>query len=75
MKLEFKTIAVEINNNFQEEIERLAVEGWQLVPGTQPVAVYSLQRLSDIDNKEGLLTMGIDDSKIGIIKGQKIKKE
>jgi len=55
-----------ITPDIQKEIEQLAAEGWEVTPGSMPVAVYHLRRKSREMAARGHLT--IDDSKVHIIR-------
>jgi hypothetical protein len=56
--------------NMQQNIEKLRSEGWDLRENVPPVAVYHLQRPRVRQGVQaGHGGLGIDDSKIHIIKG------
>ena len=62
------------------EVERLAKDGWQLVPGVQPIAIYNLVRQKNmpvsapapVSPQAGMGTLGIDDSKIFMMRDGKL---
>jgi hypothetical protein len=62
------TQTLAIDDKLDAELKRLASEGWQLTPGTTPVAVYQLRRRPMVV-AAGRGGIAVDDSKITIIKG------
>ena len=63
-----------IDNDLQAEVKKLEAEGWELMPGILPVAVYHVVRIKNkpqfAQSAEG--NMGIDDTKVGILRGGKL---
>lgn len=76
MDLEYKTVTLEINAEFQSELKKYIDEKWEIQPGTQPVAVYHLVRIKQSPEHEfgALGTLKIDDKNIHLIRGGKIVK-
>ncbi len=73
MELEYHTTMIPITETFQEEVQKLVNEGWEVLPGTKPVAVYHLVRIKkQFASVGGLGTFKIDESKISIIRGGKV---
>lgn len=79
MEVEYTTRLIQIIDAeaHKAEVERLAKEGWQLVPGVQPVAIYNLVRQKNIPAAAqpiaaaaavGAPVLTIDDSKIFMMK-------
>jgi hypothetical protein len=77
MEVEHKVVCVPIDENHQGELEALEKQGYQLIPGIPPVAVYHLARPKpavqaeggQITNSDGpQFKLTIDDSKIFVQK-------
>jgi hypothetical protein len=66
---EHLTQTLAIDDKLDAELRRLAEGGWQLTPGTTPVAIYQLRRQVALVRAAGRGGIAIDDSKITIIKG------
>lgn len=76
MELEHSVHTFTIDETLQAKVDALVKEGWQLPPGTPPVAIYHLVRVKpEAAPQPGLNAIGtllIDDSKIMVIPaGQK----
>jgi hypothetical protein len=75
MELDTKRIEIPIDENLEERLRQLAAEGWGLVPGAKPMAVYSLCRLKEPTapniGEPVFGRMLIDDSKILVIPADK----
>jgi hypothetical protein len=73
--LEFDTLVVPLDANVQQALEAKAQEGWMLVPGTVPRAIYQIcrplqqQQPQDpqVAKKEGFGVLRIDESKMYFI--------
>ncbi len=69
MEVEYAHRAIAVDENFQAEVEKLSAEGWQLLPGATPIALYHLVRAkaqpATAPGVKGRLI--IDDSKVFII--------
>lgn len=65
---------IEINDDLPGKIEALRAEGWELIAGIPPVAIYHVVRKKIVQpSDEGAqLTMAIDDAKIGVIRNGKL---
>lgn len=76
MEVEHDIKVIPVNENLQGEIEKLAKEGWALVPGVQPVAIYHVVRPKHINSHlmapAGKGSLSIDDSKIHIMRDGKL---
>ena len=63
-----------IDNELQQEVKKLEGEGWELMPGVLPVAVYHVVRVKNkpqfAQSAQG--TMGLDDSKVSILRDGKL---
>lgn len=58
---------------FQEEVNKLASDGWEIVQGVPPVAIYHIVRDKDkVQAASMQVRMGIDDTKIGILRDGKL---
>ena len=72
---EFSVVTLAIDDNLPGAIETLRSDGWELVPGFAPVAIYHLVRLKNRLPKDMQLKMAIDDSKVGILRNGKLVQE
>ena len=67
---------LELNDNFQGQVKALEAEGWQLVPGVLPVAVYHLIRMKQPvgqgNQVGGFGDLKIDDTKIHVIRNGQV---
>lgn len=74
MELEYSTVTIPINEEFQNEVQKLVNDKWEIVPGTKPVAVYHLVRAKPAQaaGVGGFGTLNIDESKLHIIRGGKV---
>lgn len=60
-----------VDEGLQAKIDALTAEGWQVVPGIQPIAVFHLQRQKAEPAAPGLgvhARLTIDDSKVVILR-------
>lgn len=77
MEFESEIKVIPLDDNLPAELAKLAEQGWQTAPGVKPVVLYHLVR---IRNPQTLTDIGIkpqitiDDSKVGIIRGDKFIK-
>ena len=69
--MEFETKVFPLDEKLPSELRQLEEEGWQLVNGVKPVAVYFVGRVvaPRAMASEGGIT--IDDSKVSIIRARK----
>ncbi len=68
--MEFKTVSIPVDNTLQNELVKLHQEGWRLVGGCTPMAVYALCR-EPTPAPIQAMAMGkleIDDSKVFVTK-------
>ena len=70
MQLEVKTEVVEVNDQMTQKLEALQAQGWTLVAGVTPVAIYHLCR--PVQPNAALGTLKIDESQVQIIRDGKI---
>ena len=75
MELEHTVKVFPIDENMKASVDALVREGWDMVPGVLPVAVYHLVRIKPTAQAPSVTAFGvltIDDSKIQVIPaGQK----
>lgn len=80
MDVEFAVKAVEIDEHLETKIKALLVEGWSLVSGTKPVAIYHMQRVKSATAPQALLSaagsgsIAIDENQIFILRNGKLLK-
>jgi hypothetical protein len=77
MQVEHDIKIIKYDDNLQVEIEKMQAEGWRNMPGFAPVIIFQVYR-DDITKAQstsgqsagfgGQVTMGIDDSKVHIIR-------
>jgi hypothetical protein len=65
-----------LDPDLQNKLAQLQAEGWQIVPGTHPIAIYHLERHvvaapPPQPAAAGVGRMHIDESQITIIRGGK----
>ena len=65
---------IPIDANLQSTIKQLEGEGWELIPGVVPVAIYHLARNKDQLPKAmgGHGTLGIDDTKVHVLRNGQV---
>jgi hypothetical protein len=68
--MDMKVVTIPVDQNFQAEMEKLQAEGWVSMPGVAPQAVYFLVRQPQQPAGAAFGTMGVDDAKVHIIKGE-----
>lgn len=75
-EIERTTRALLIDATLPTELAKLSQEGWLVAPECVPVAVYHLARTKAQPMSEMQIeaTMTIDESKVGIIRGDKFIK-
>jgi hypothetical protein len=71
MSIEYLTKELPLDDKLEAEVQKLAAEGWELVPGFVPFATYNLQRHT-MASVGGLL---IDESKIQVIRSDGTVRE
>jgi hypothetical protein len=74
MELEYQTVMIPIDEQFQNEVQKHVEAKWEVLPGTKPVAVYHLVRVKAVQAASvgGFGTLQIDESKIHLIRGGKV---
>ncbi len=68
--MEFKTVSIPVDNTLQNELLRLHEEGWRLVGGCTPMAVYALCR-EPAPLPTSAMALGkleVDESKVFVVK-------
>jgi hypothetical protein len=78
MDIEHDTKIVKIGPDFQKDIDQLTADGWRLLPGAQPVAVYQMFREKKVEVLVNELEvqppgfaqgeMHVDDTLVGIVR-------
>jgi hypothetical protein len=69
--VEQSVMTLVIDESLPAAIEGLKADGWELIPGIVPVAIYHVVRHKNRP-KDMELKMAIDDSKVGILRNGKI---
>lgn len=74
MEVEHDIKVIPVNDKLGPELEKLQREGWTLVPGIMPVAIYHVVRAKQqhVSAPAGFGTLHIDESKIGILRDGKL---
>jgi hypothetical protein len=68
--LEFDILILPLDPSIQQALEAKTKEGWMLVPGTQPRALYQICRpvqANSLSEHKGFGQLGIDDSKVHVV--------
>lgn len=74
-ELEHAVKTLTIDEDYPVAVEALKAEGWELIPGILPVAVFHVVRLKIRPaTTDAQLNMVIDESKIGILRNGEIVK-
>ena len=55
MDIEFSVRTIEIDEHLQDKIQQMLKEGWSLVSGTKPVAIYHLQRIKQVSAAQSFM--------------------
>lgn len=71
MKVEFQTLTIPIDERVQDKVQAFVSDGWQIIPGAAPVAVYHLQRFIPDPATAGIGGITIDDSLLTIEKAKR----
>ena len=76
MDVEFAVKTIEIDEQLQSKIQAMLAEGWQLVSGTNPVAIYHVQRMKQqpLSAVAGMGGIKIDEDQIFILRNGKLLK-
>lgn len=74
MQVEFKVEVIEINEQMPTKLEAMQAQGWGLVPGATPVAVYHLSRATaaPVAGTQAFGTLKIDESGVQILRDGKL---
>ena len=67
MDIEHSIKVFPIDADLQTNVQTLVNEGWEVIPGIPPVAVYHLVRAKKEPAAAGMGTLLIDDSKIFVV--------
>jgi len=62
-------VLLALNQDFQNQVNKLQADGWDLNPEAPPVAIYHLQRRTQHPVGAGHGGVAIDDTKVHVIKG------
>lgn len=66
--LEFQTMVVPLDENYQEKLAEMAAQGWTVIEGTVPFAVFNLCR--PLNQQPALRAkVEIDEAGVSIIRG------
>jgi hypothetical protein len=78
-ELEYKTLTSFLGPEQQAQLDALAKDGWQVMQGTQPVAIFSLVRVKpqkrsadELASIGGFGDLKIDETKIHHIRGGRV---
>lgn len=74
-EIEHAVKTLTIDEGLPAAVDALKAEGWELVPGILPVAVYHVVRRKvseSVGTGEAQLRMSIDDSKILVVRNGKV---
>jgi len=80
MDIEFSVRTIEIDEHLQDKIQQMLKEGWTLVSGTKPVAIYHLQRIKQVSAAQGFMGaagqggVGVDETQVFILRDGKLLK-
>lgn len=73
-EIEHDVKVIPIDARLQGEVKKLEAEGWELMPGVAPIAVYHLVRIKNkapfAQSAQG--TFGVDDNKVHILRDGKL---
>lgn len=75
IEVEHDVKAIPLDANLQKEVERLAADGWELMPGVTPVGIYHIIRAKERDkalSAGGVGRLTIDESKVFILRDDKV---
>lgn len=71
-ELEFQTLLVPLDEQYQQKITELSLQGWSVIEGTAPFAVFNLCRPCTVQEPDTPVLKGrveIDESGVTVIKG------
>jgi len=77
MDIEFAVKTIEVDEHLEQNIKAMLAEGWQLVSGTKPVAIYHVQRARQAAAQSfGFMGaqggIALDESKVFILRNGKL---
>ncbi len=75
IEIEHDVKVIPIDADLQKEIEKFVADGWELMSGVVPVAIYHVVRAKDRSkalSAGGIGHMAIDESKVMILRDGKI---
>jgi hypothetical protein len=78
MPVEYSAIVLPLDERQQEALDQKALEGWQMVPGMQPIGIWLVfrEQVAQLFAGAGRGTMQIDDNRVFILRnGQFIDKD
>lgn len=76
-EVETLTVNLPFDNELNDKIKQYIADGWGVVPGSEPVVTMKLVRMQRPAVQVGSLVdlkLSIDESKVGIIRGDKFIK-
>ena len=74
MEVEHTVKVFPLDANLQNNIQNMTAEGWLLLPGVSPVAIYHCVRIKgdvasqDIDGHKPVAKISIDETKVHIMR-------
>lgn len=69
-ELEFQTLLIPLDDKYQEKINELTSQGWSIIAGTAPFAVFNLCRPVQHEDVPFLRAkVDIDEAGVTIVKG------
>ena len=80
MDVEFSVRTIEIDEHLQDKIQQMLKEGWSLVSGTKPVAIYHLQRIKQVSAAQSFMGVsghggvGVNEDQVFILRNGKLLK-
>lgn len=80
MNIEYDTRMVRITGDMADEVQRWQADGWQVSPGSVPVAIYHLIRVSAQTGERPMpqfaataeFKLKLDEDKMGIIRNGEV---
>jgi hypothetical protein len=72
MEIEHEIKVIPVDDNLPTEVSKMVADGWQIVPGVKPVAIYHVVRVKKQPDLGGMGELKIDESKIHILRDGKL---
>lgn len=76
MQIEHQMAVLPVDEKLVENVDKFKEEGWMVMPGVMPIAIYHLIRVKMEDNPLAALgakaIMTIDETKVHIIRDGKV---